>query len=125
MPCPARGLQELGLRDYAQFSGWIIPPAAAPAAPAAAPAAADAEAASGAAAAAADRPKGLSFAELAAGAPLSPAIEPLDAAELLQQAAAAEAELGDSYGYYNGINIGGGTRLDWIRDNIKPDPRVK
>lgn len=87
-------LQELGLRDYAQFSGWILPPSAAPASPAADAAlalaaaaaeldgvpaeavlAADAEAEQAQQAEQAEqqeRPKGLSFAELNQPPPSAP-----------------------------------------------------
>ena len=72
---PAARPQELGLRDFAQFSGWVLPPGAARSATGAAmAAAAAAEAALEAGLAAGvppPREKGLSFSELQASEPAS------------------------------------------------------
>ena len=81
-----------------------------------------ASAAEGAGANGAAPRKGLSFTELAAAA-AAPA--PAAGAGTLELEQVGDESWDDSYGYFNDIKVDGSTRLDWIRENIKPDPRVK
>lgn len=103
--------QELGLRDYAQFSGWVIPTPQTSAEQqqqaAGASLHADAE----------QQPRPLSFAEVSAAAtPPPPVSFELPSPE---QVAAAKA---DEPVVFNGITVDDSTRLDWVKENVKPHP---
>ncbi|GAB4817483.1 hypothetical protein N2152v2_004529 [Parachlorella kessleri] len=130
--------QELGLRDYAQFSGWVLPArlAAAPAAGGSAAGPAAQGAGTDEAPAPSSKPQGRSFAELLDDSPPPPAAAPAHQPQSESAGAAGggggvdlarrdESHDYSSYGWFNGIRIDGGSRLDWIKQNIKPDPRVK
>lgn len=115
--------QDLGLRDYAQFSGWVIPSSTSAERPAAL---AQREEPS-AELAAEERPRGLSFAELASTPPAT-TFGPGGAARAQQEGGGAVVERGaggQRYGVFNGLVIDDSTRVDWIREHVKPDPRVK
>lgn len=134
---PSAAAQELGLRDYAQFSGWILPEGSGEAAAAAAAQQGQQQQAQESGAdgegegegEAEGKPRGASFADLLAADAAEAERVAAERAERAQRAqqelAAEEAAVEGSYGYFNGIRIDQGTRLEWIQENIKPDPRVK